>query len=124
MLILNFPLYPLYLDPNNSMFIIDLKAMTSHIYLEAKSMPTPPFPTPSSLSQFVCPGSTSKTHPVLQGMSLFPRCSNLLPLSLCYWNNNTSTLCVASLRNLLCLRILRGSLRPLKLHVKTCNFIR
>lgn len=95
--------------------------MTSHAYLNAKSMPT--VPAPYGLSWFLCPGSTSKIHHVLHGMSLFPRCSNLLPLHLCSWNNNTSTLNVASLRNLLCLRILRGSLRSLKLWVKTCNFI-
>lgn len=105
------------------LFRIDLEVVTSHAYLNAKSMPTVLFPTPYGLSWFLCPGSTSKIHHAIHGMNLFPRCSNLLPLNLCSWNNNTSTLGVASLRNLLCLRILRGLLRSLKLRVKTCNFI-
>lgn len=96
------------------LIMMDPDEVTSLAYLEASKMLTP-FPTLYGLSQFLYPCFTSRTQLMFRGISLLPRCSNFAPLSLCSWNRRTSTLGAMDLRNLFCLRVLMGSLRPLRL---------
>jgi hypothetical protein len=90
----------------------DPVAVTSLTYLLANRIHTPLFLAALGLSQLRYSGVASRIQLAYPGISLKPRFSRALPLSLCSCSIIMSTLGVREFRNLLFFAMFSGLLRP------------